>query len=113
MLKKAPQPHERGRGESPDTWLCLRFGSGHQITVWTMALHSAAQVLNDQEVAMSGPVGGIPWVRSALTGPGPGWMAGEHVGGNKAGGHPAGARIVLWCWKQRDEGERWETTKAP
>ncbi len=48
-------------------FVCL-FGSGHQITVWTMAVHSAAQVLNDQEVAMSGPVGRIPWVRSALTG---------------------------------------------
>lgn len=77
-----------------------------------MALHFAAQVLNDQEVTMSGPVGRIPWVRSALTGSGLGWMAGEHVGGNKAGGHPAGARIVLWYWKQRNEGERWETAEV-
>ncbi len=58
-----------------------------------MALHSAAQVLNDQEVAMSGPVGRIPWVRSALTGPGSEWMAGEHVGGNK---RPVATQLEPW-----------------
>lgn len=70
-----------------------------------MALHSAAQVLNDQEVAMSGPVGRIPWVRSALTGPGSEWMAGEHVGGNK---RPVATQLEPWLpfdAENRGEGE--------
>lgn len=100
-LKKALSPQQSGRGESPGTWLCLPFGSGHQITVWTMALHSAAQVLNDQEVAMSGPVGRIPWVCSALTGPGSEWMAGEHVGGNKRS-----VATQLEPWLPFDAGNR-------
>lgn len=72
-----------------------------------MALHSAAQVLNDQEVAMSGPVGRIPWVRSALTGPGSEWMAGEHVGGNK---RPLATQLeprLPFDAENRGEGEVW------